>query len=192
MRRGRQIAGPGRKPAPTCLGFHYDRSGRFRAADTASRNHLAHPRLPDIDEGLVRRSAWARLDSLQATTQHYPEHDPSQTPVLQWPSRIRNTRDATGQEFHSPCGDMTSAGGTDVLQNSFYHREQNLDVAFELEVRPDRAGFLRIAERSREQRERTPGQAPEVLFAVAARHLSTSQCHPQGPVLGMVSVVRPR
>lgn len=35
------------------------------------RNHLAHSRLPDIDEGLVRRFTWARLDSLQtATRQH--------------------------------------------------------------------------------------------------------------------------
>ncbi len=34
------------------------------------RNHLAHSRLPDIDEGLVRRFTWARLDSLLATTQH--------------------------------------------------------------------------------------------------------------------------
>jgi hypothetical protein len=35
------------------------------------RNHLAHSRLPDIDEGLVRRFTWARLDSLHATTQHH-------------------------------------------------------------------------------------------------------------------------
>jgi uncharacterized protein with HEPN domain len=35
------------------------------------RNHLAHSRLPDIDEGLVRRFTWARLDSLRATTQHH-------------------------------------------------------------------------------------------------------------------------
>lgn len=34
------------------------------------RNHLAHSRLPDIDESLVRRFTWARLDSLQATTEH--------------------------------------------------------------------------------------------------------------------------
>jgi hypothetical protein len=34
------------------------------------RNHLAHSRLPDIDEGLVRRFTWARLDSLQATVVH--------------------------------------------------------------------------------------------------------------------------
>ena len=33
------------------------------------RNHLAHSRLPDIDEGLVRRFTWARLDSLWATVQ---------------------------------------------------------------------------------------------------------------------------
>jgi len=36
-----------------------------------NRNHLAHSRLPDIDESLVRRFTWARLDSLQATTQHH-------------------------------------------------------------------------------------------------------------------------
>ena len=34
------------------------------------RNHLAHSRLPDIDESLVRRFTWARLDSLQAMTQN--------------------------------------------------------------------------------------------------------------------------
>jgi hypothetical protein len=34
------------------------------------RNHLAHSRLPDIDEGLVRRFTWARLDSLRTTTAH--------------------------------------------------------------------------------------------------------------------------
>jgi len=31
------------------------------------RNHLAHSRLPDVDEGLVRRFTWARTDSLQAS-----------------------------------------------------------------------------------------------------------------------------
>jgi hypothetical protein len=31
------------------------------------RNHLAHSRLPDIDEGLVRRFTWSRLGSLQDT-----------------------------------------------------------------------------------------------------------------------------
>ncbi|HYZ52898.1 MAG TPA: hypothetical protein VE733_05220 [Streptosporangiaceae bacterium] len=35
------------------------------------RNHLAHSRLPDIDEGLVRRSTWSRLDSLRQTVQHH-------------------------------------------------------------------------------------------------------------------------
>jgi uncharacterized protein with HEPN domain len=39
------------------------------------RNHLAHSRLPDIDEGLVRRFTRARLDSLQATTQHHLQED---------------------------------------------------------------------------------------------------------------------
>jgi uncharacterized protein with HEPN domain len=33
------------------------------------RNHLAHSRLPDIDESLVRRFTWTRLDALRATTQ---------------------------------------------------------------------------------------------------------------------------
>lgn len=28
------------------------------------RNHLAHTRLPDIDEGLVQRFTWTRIDSL--------------------------------------------------------------------------------------------------------------------------------
>ena len=40
------------------------------------RNHLAHSRLPDIDEGLVRRFTWARLDSLHATTQHHLQTRP--------------------------------------------------------------------------------------------------------------------
>jgi hypothetical protein len=35
------------------------------------RNHLAHSRLPDIYESLVRRFTWARLDTLQATTSHH-------------------------------------------------------------------------------------------------------------------------
>jgi hypothetical protein len=35
------------------------------------RNHLAHSRLPDIDESLVRRFTWTRLDALQAITQHH-------------------------------------------------------------------------------------------------------------------------
>ncbi len=35
------------------------------------RNHLAHSRLPDIDEGLVRRFTWARLDSLQAAADQF-------------------------------------------------------------------------------------------------------------------------
>jgi hypothetical protein len=35
------------------------------------RNHLAHSRLPDIDEALVQRFTWARLDSLQATTEQH-------------------------------------------------------------------------------------------------------------------------
>lgn len=35
------------------------------------RNHLAHSRLPDIDEGLVRRFTWSRLDSLQETIGHH-------------------------------------------------------------------------------------------------------------------------
>ena len=35
------------------------------------RNHLAHSRLPDIDESLVRRFTWSRLDSPQATTQQH-------------------------------------------------------------------------------------------------------------------------
>jgi hypothetical protein len=30
-------------------------------------NHLAHSRLPDIDEGLVRRFTWSRLASLAET-----------------------------------------------------------------------------------------------------------------------------
>jgi uncharacterized protein with HEPN domain len=40
------------------------------------RNHLAHSRLPDIDESLVRRFTWSRLDSLQAITQHHLHRRP--------------------------------------------------------------------------------------------------------------------
>jgi hypothetical protein len=35
------------------------------------RNHLAHSRLPDIDEALVQRFTWARLASLQATAERH-------------------------------------------------------------------------------------------------------------------------
>ena len=35
------------------------------------RNHLAHSRLPDIDEGLVRRFTWSRLGSLRETVRHH-------------------------------------------------------------------------------------------------------------------------
>jgi hypothetical protein len=40
-------------------------------ATSGSRNHLAHSRLPDIDESLVRRFTWTRLDALQAAAQHH-------------------------------------------------------------------------------------------------------------------------
>lgn len=33
------------------------------------RNHLAHSRLPDIDEALVRRFTWSRTDSILAAVQ---------------------------------------------------------------------------------------------------------------------------
>jgi uncharacterized protein with HEPN domain len=35
------------------------------------RNHLAHSRLPDIDEALVQRFTWARLDSLHVSTEQH-------------------------------------------------------------------------------------------------------------------------
>lgn len=35
------------------------------------RNHLAHSRLPDIDEGLVRRFTWSRTDSLRAIVRQH-------------------------------------------------------------------------------------------------------------------------
>jgi hypothetical protein len=35
------------------------------------RNHLAHSRLPDIDEAIVQRFTWARLDSLQRTASQH-------------------------------------------------------------------------------------------------------------------------
>ena len=40
------------------------------------RNHLAHSRLPDIDEALVRRFTWTRLDALRDTTQHHLQTRP--------------------------------------------------------------------------------------------------------------------
>jgi hypothetical protein len=53
------------------------------------RNHLAHSRLPDIDEALVQRFTWARLDSLQTTVVH------SQT----WSAcSLRRFRDQSGSE----------------------------------------------------------------------------------------------
>lgn len=41
------------------------RDNRLWANLYALRNHLAHSRLPDIDEGLVQRFTWARTDSLR-------------------------------------------------------------------------------------------------------------------------------
>ncbi|MDQ2815972.1 MAG: hypothetical protein M3Z75_30060 [Actinomycetota bacterium] len=35
------------------------------------RNHLAHSRLPDIDEGLVMRFTWSRVHSLHETIRHH-------------------------------------------------------------------------------------------------------------------------
>ncbi len=35
------------------------------------RNHLAHSRLPDIDEALVRRFTWTRTTPLQQTVQEH-------------------------------------------------------------------------------------------------------------------------
>jgi hypothetical protein len=35
------------------------------------RNHLAHSRLPDIDEAIVRRFTWSRADPLRQTVQDH-------------------------------------------------------------------------------------------------------------------------
>jgi hypothetical protein len=35
------------------------------------RNHLAHSRLPDIDEGLVKRFTWSRLGQLREAVQRH-------------------------------------------------------------------------------------------------------------------------
>jgi hypothetical protein len=40
------------------------------------RNHLAHSRVSDIDESIVRRFTWARLDTLQTTTRHHLQTRP--------------------------------------------------------------------------------------------------------------------
>lgn len=45
------------------------RSGRLWANLYDLRNHLAHSRLPDVDEGLVQRFTWTRTDSLHANVQ---------------------------------------------------------------------------------------------------------------------------
>ena len=45
------------------------RSDRLWANLYDLRNHLAHSRLPDVDEGLVQRFTWTRTDSLHATVQ---------------------------------------------------------------------------------------------------------------------------
>ena len=38
------------------------------------RNHLAHSRLPDIDEALVRRFTWSRAGPLRKTVQDHLRH----------------------------------------------------------------------------------------------------------------------
>ncbi|ORV96919.1 hypothetical protein AWC14_15480 [Mycobacterium kyorinense] len=43
------------------------RANRLWANLCDLRNHLAHSRLPDIDEGIVQRFTWARADSLRST-----------------------------------------------------------------------------------------------------------------------------
>ena len=47
------------------------RADRTRANLYDLRDRLAHSRLPDIDESLVRRLTRTRLDALQATSQHH-------------------------------------------------------------------------------------------------------------------------
>jgi hypothetical protein len=42
------------------------------------RNHLAHSRLPDIDESLVRRFIWTRLDAPQPPPSTTCKRDPDQ------------------------------------------------------------------------------------------------------------------
>jgi hypothetical protein len=39
--------------------------------EQVTRNHLAHSRIPDIDEGLVRRFTWSCLGSLRETIRHH-------------------------------------------------------------------------------------------------------------------------
>ena len=38
------------------------------------RNHLAHSRLPDIDDALVRRFTWSRVCPLRKTVQDHLRH----------------------------------------------------------------------------------------------------------------------
>ncbi|HEX9516595.1 MAG TPA: hypothetical protein VF940_10515 [Streptosporangiaceae bacterium] len=38
------------------------------------RNHLAHSRLPDIDDALVRRFTWSRVGPLRKTVQDHLRH----------------------------------------------------------------------------------------------------------------------
>ena len=47
------------------------RADRTQANLYDLRKHLARSRLPDIDEGLVRRFTWTRLDNLQATVRQH-------------------------------------------------------------------------------------------------------------------------
>lgn len=72
------------------------RADRTRANLYDLRNHLAHSRLPGIDESLVRRFTWARPGTLQATTQHHlptrpnlanPTPSPVGFPLVPWRHR---------------------------------------------------------------------------------------------------------
>ena len=68
---------PGTRPSPyTQATGHPVRADRTWASLYDLRNHLAHSRLPDIDESLVRRFTWTRLDALQAITQHHLQTQP--------------------------------------------------------------------------------------------------------------------
>jgi len=42
------------------------------------RNHLAHSRLPDVDEALVRRFTWMRVDGADAVTRALRRHSAEQ------------------------------------------------------------------------------------------------------------------
>jgi hypothetical protein len=67
----RWIAVGNEDPAYTAAVGKAVRADRTWAILYELRNHLAHSRLPDIDEALVRRFTWSRVGPLRQTVQDH-------------------------------------------------------------------------------------------------------------------------